>query len=95
MEPFEVVHNQRENRFEVWVGADVAYLDYDISSETIIFSHTFVPTVLEGKGIGSALAKVGFEYAHQNGLAVVPMCSFIREYMERHPEVRNLKNDSK
>ena len=59
-----------------------------------MFTHTGVPTALEGRGIGSALAKAGLEYAQAEGLAVVPLCSFIRAYIDRKPEYQPLVRKS-
>ncbi len=56
----------------------------------IVFTHTGVPPALEGRGIGSALAKTGLEYARANNLEVVPLCSFVRGYIERKPEYQDL-----
>ncbi len=85
-----VVHNTSIGRFEIASGASVAVLDYVLSGGTITFVHTGVPSEMEGKGIGSQLARAGLEYAKREGLAVVPRCPFIRVYIERHTEYRDL-----
>lgn len=82
----DVIHNSVENRFEVLAEGHAAVLEYQMNGDTIVFTHTGVPPALEGRGIGSALAKAGLAYARANGLKVVPLCSFIARYMERHPE---------
>ncbi len=83
---FEVIHNPVENRFVVALEGRTAELDYQMNGETIIFTHTGVPAELEGRGIGSALAKAGLAYARAKGFKVVALCSFVARYMERHPE---------
>jgi predicted GNAT family acetyltransferase len=80
----EIVHNTASSRFEVRVGADLAVLDYILSNGRIVFVHTGVPPVLEGRGIGSQLARAGLEYARREGLRVVPRCPFVRAYVKRH-----------
>ena len=86
MTPEDVVHNAAVGRFEVRVGEDVAVLDYTLSSGRIVFVHTGVPPALEGKGIGSRLARAGLDFARREGLRVVARCPFIRAYIEKHPE---------
>lgn len=86
----DVVHNTAIGRFEISSDASVAVLDYALSDGRITFVHTGVPPELEGRGIGTRLARAGLEYARREGLAVVPKCPFIRAYIERHPEYRDL-----
>lgn len=83
---YTVIHNPVENRFLVELDGHIAELDYQLDGETIIFTHTGVPAALEGRGIGSALVKQGLAYARENRFKVVPLCSFVAKYMERHPE---------
>ena len=49
-----------------------------------------MPAALEGRGIGGALAKAGLEFARANHLQVVPLCPFVRSYIERKPEYQPL-----
>ena len=88
--PVEVVHNENAQRFEVQQDGALAELDYRRAGNQIIFTHTGVPGALEGRGIGSALAKAGLAYARENGLEVVPLCPFVRSYIERKPEYQDL-----
>jgi predicted GNAT family acetyltransferase len=86
----DVVHNTAIGRFQITVDDIVAVLDYSLSGQTITFVHTGVPAELEGRGIGSRLARAGLEYAVRESLHVVPRCPFIRAYIARHPEFRGL-----
>jgi len=88
--PPEVVHNAAVGRFEMRVGSSVAVLDYSVSDRTITFVHTGVPPELEGRGLGSQLARAGLEHARREGLRVVPQCSFVRSYIQRHSEYQAL-----
>lgn len=84
MTPGDVVHNTAVGRFEVREGDEVAVLDYTLANDVIVFVHTGVPPALEGKGVGSQLARAGLEFARREGLRVVPRCPFIRAYIEKH-----------
>lgn len=86
----EVVHNAAQHRFEVSQEGHLAELDYQRVGNEIIFTHTGVPAALEGRGIGGALAKAGLTYARDNSLEVVPLCPFIKGYIERKPEYQPL-----
>ena len=95
MTDYDVIHNEPENRFEITVDGELARLLYRIDADRptrgrIIFTSTQTPPALEGRGIGSALARAGLDYARAHSLTVVPQCSFIRAYIERHPEYQSL-----
>ena len=85
-----IIHNTKRNQFEVRIDAYVAELAYYIKGNVIVFTHTGVPSMLEGQGIGSKLVKAGLQYARDNTLKVESMCWFVSGYLERHPEVQDL-----
>jgi len=85
-----VIHNADRERFEVLLDSHTAELTYSLSGNTIIFTHTKVPSALEGRGIGSLLVKTGMEYAMKNNLKVQTLCWFVKGYLERHAEYQNL-----
>jgi predicted GNAT family acetyltransferase len=93
-QPVAVGHQAEEHRFAVVVDGETAELTYRTAGSQIIFNHTGVPPALEGRGIGSALAKAGLDYARANSLEVVPLCPFIRSYIERKPEYQPLVHQS-
>ena len=86
----EVHHNAAASRFELRVGASTAVLEYSLQADTIIFTHTGVPSEIEGRGIGSQLVRAGLEYAREKGFKVVPLCWFVAGFIERHAEYQNL-----
>ena len=86
----QVIHNIEESRFEVQQDGHLAELDYNLSGTAITFTHTGVPPALEGRGIGGLLAKAGLDYARQHHLDVVPLCPFVRSYIERKPEYQSM-----
>lgn len=89
-----VTHDPAANRFEAVVEGQTAELTYRLTGNEMVFTHTGVPRALEGRGIGSALAKAGLEYAREQGFTVVPLCSFIHAYIDRHPEYQPLAQKS-
>ena len=92
---FTVQNNEAQSRFEVTLNGALAQIDYGRSGNSIIFTRTEVPAALEGKGIGGAMAKAALEYARTQQLEVVPLCPFVRSYIDRHAEYQPLvKSDS-
>lgn len=86
----EVVNNEERHRFEVRVEGHLAQVQYRRSGDKITFTHTEVPEALSGKGVGNALAKTALDFARENNLKVVPICPFIRTYIQRHSEYQDL-----
>lgn len=85
-----VQHYPELNRFEIRIGEYVAELLYTLKDGVITFTHTGVPPALEGRGLGSKLARAGLEYARQHGLKVVSTCWFINGYLDRNLEYQDL-----
>jgi uncharacterized protein len=85
-ENLNVIHNKSQKRFEIQIDSHLAVLGYAMQGTTITFTHTGVPPVLEGRGIGSLLVKTGLQYAKDNGLKIRSFCWFVDKYIQRHPE---------
>lgn len=85
-----VTENPEMSRFEITVGGQTAFVEYRRKADRINLVHTIVPPALEGKGIGSALAKHSLEFARKNSLRVIPSCPFIAAYIESHPQYADL-----
>ena len=89
-EELEVIHNESQNRFEIWVDGILSELDYQMRGRTIIFYHTGVSEPLEGQGIAGRLTQVGLDYAEGKSLKVVPACPYVYAYIRRHPHYKKL-----
>jgi predicted GNAT family acetyltransferase len=85
-----VVDNGDEQRFELVVDGLTAFAAYQRDGNVIVFTHTEVPPELQGRGVGSALARGALDAARAEGAEVVPLCPFIASYIRRHPEYLDL-----
>jgi len=85
-----VSNNTAAHRFEIRVGKHLAFAEYRLQGDRIVFPHTLVPEALGGQGLGGRLAKAALAYAAENRLKVVPQCSFFVSYLARHPEYAHL-----
>jgi uncharacterized protein len=88
--PDAILNNEAEQRYELWVGDALALAAYKLEGDVIRFTHTEVPKALEGQGIGSRLIGNALDDVRRRGLKVVPLCPFVRRYIERHPETQDL-----
>jgi uncharacterized protein len=90
LENLTVIHNQADRRFELVVHGLRALLIYRRFGERIVFDHTEVPQVLEGKGLAAKLAQVALDFARSNHLGVVPLCPYVSSFIRKHPEYQDL-----
>ena len=86
----EITRNAASQRFESKVDGLLCRCDYRMHGNTMMLVHTEVPPQLEGRGIASLLVRAAFDHARQNGMDVLPVCSYVRTWVERHPEVSPL-----
>ena len=64
----------------------IARADYRLNDRVLQLFHTEVPNTLRHRGIAGMLVAAALDHARKNGLAVLPQCSYARNYMRRHPE---------
>ena len=88
-----IVHNPAAQRFEAVLDGEVARVDYRIADGVMRLVHTEVPPAHEGRGIAGALVRAALEHARAGGLRVLPRCSYVHSYMQRHPETHDLLPD--
>lgn len=77
-------------RFEVHLDGLRCEADYLRQGRTVTFTHTGVPSALQGRGIAAELVKTALDWARAEGLKVVPACSYVQVYMQRHPATQDL-----
>lgn len=80
-----VTDNTALSRFELEADGATAFVNYRISGDTIIFTHTETPRALRGRGIATRLVEGAIALSNGNGLKVIPGCSFVADYMAKHP----------
>jgi hypothetical protein len=78
--------NTGSSRLELEIEASTAFIEYKLSGHTLFLIHTEVPKELEGKGVGGAIVQKALQYAKDNDYKIVPICPFVRSYLERHKE---------
>ncbi len=86
----EVRDYPEEQRFELETADGPALALYRWDGDITIVFHTEVPRDLRGRGIGEKLVRGVLDEARRRKLKVVPLCWFLREFVERNPEYRDL-----
>jgi predicted GNAT family acetyltransferase len=86
----EVRNNEAEHRYELEVDGNLAIAEYRLRPGRISFTHTEVPEALAGRGVGKRLVKAALDNVRAQGLKVVPICPFVKHYIDTHPEEQDL-----
>ena len=81
----DVRHDPDRCRFEAVVDGTTAYLSYERSGSTVVMTHTIVPAPIGGRGVASELTRTAVEWAREQGLAIDPLCSYVRSWLAKQP----------
>jgi uncharacterized protein len=92
MTDISVRDNPDDNRYDAFVDGELAgFSDYELSDGVITFTHTEVDDAFEGHGVGSALVRQSLDQVRASGtLRVRPLCPFVRDWIEQHPDYQDL-----
>ena len=86
-----VTDNPREQRFEITVdGEPAGFAAYQADGDDLALVHTEIDDRFEGQGLGSALVSSALAQLRERGVGVLPVCPFVRGYIDRHPEYADL-----
>lgn len=87
----EISDNAAENRYEIRLDGDLAgFVVYERQGDKVVLVHTEVDPAFEGKGVGGALARGVLDDLRAENLSVVPLCPFIKGWIDRHPDYADL-----
>jgi predicted GNAT family acetyltransferase len=83
-------HNAAARRYEVEVDGHLSVCEYELEGGRMVFTHTMVPPELRGRGLAEKLVRAALDDARQQGRKVVPACSYVAKFIERHAEFQDL-----
>jgi uncharacterized protein len=82
--------NPALSRFELDVNGVTAVANYQRNGKVMTLTHTEVPPEARHGGIASQLIEGALQTVRARGLKIVPRCSFVKAYVDKHPEVHDL-----
>ena len=86
-----IADNAERERYEIRADGRLAgFLRYRLRPELIELIHTEINDEFEGRGLGSRLISFALNDARERGLAVLPICPFVNDYMQRHRQYAGL-----
>jgi predicted GNAT family acetyltransferase len=87
----KVENDSAHQRFSIELPEGTGELQYRRSPpRTLELVHTEVAPSLRGRGVGEALAEAAVAYARAENLKIVPTCPFVRRWLDKHPEHKDL-----
>ena len=90
----EIHHDKEGRRFFAVIDGRKAYMTYmNNGDKVLIFDHTYVPYSLRGKSIAAKIVESALNYARENNFKVVPGCSYVRTFINRNEQYRDLVED--
>ena len=85
-----VTDNSARSRYELLLDGGVAFVDYQITGNVRVLTHSEVPLALRGRGIGAELVAGVLQLAREQGVRIKPRCSFVVQFMQRNPQYQDL-----
>jgi predicted GNAT family acetyltransferase len=65
-------------------GRPAAVAQYMTTQELVVLTHTETDADFEGQGVASQLVRWALDDVRSQGLAVLPLCPFVKAYIGRH-----------
>lgn len=73
------------SRYLLRVGERVvAYSEYELDGDHVVFVHTVVDEDVKGQGMGAELVSRALADVRARGLRVIARCPFVRGWLRRH-----------
>lgn len=86
-----VRHVPDSSRYElVEDGTVIGRAEYRSRGEDLVFPHTVIDRERRGEGLGEVLVQGALDDVRRRGRRIVPACSFVAEFVDRHPEYQDL-----
>ncbi|MFT4124441.1 MAG: GNAT family N-acetyltransferase [Microbacteriaceae bacterium] len=84
----QLVHQPEHGRYALLEGgAVVSVLDYALREDAISFTHTFTNPRHRGRGLAAELVAFAVDDVEAtSSRRVVPMCWYVAQWFEAHPE---------
>ena len=91
----KVVVKRTENLFYIDLpGEDKPVLKYRVEGDRMFLESTYTPPMLRGRGYAARLVEAAIRYAEENGLKIVPLCSYVVYYFTKHPEKKSVLDEA-
>ena len=95
LDTLKITHNPENHAFEVWIDGQLSKLDYIQDAKNFVITHVGVYPEQRGQGVAGKIVEAALQYARENSLRVVPMCSYAAAYIRRNPQYMELTDQER
>jgi uncharacterized protein len=87
----QIEHDTVRHRFIARVPSGTAVLAYTPAGPGLLNLYsTNVPAPDRGRGVGGSLVAAAVSYAREQGMRIIPTCSYVAQWIREHPENQDL-----
>jgi predicted GNAT family acetyltransferase len=87
----EVRHEPEQSRYALVAGGEVvAVAEYRDDGNRVVMHHTYTEPRHRGQGYAAQLVQGALDDLRTRGRTIVPTCWFVAEFVDSHPEYRDL-----
>ncbi|GAB3509006.1 GNAT family N-acetyltransferase [Amycolatopsis cihanbeyliensis] len=87
----QVTDNPDRSRFELHIGTElVGHAAYRREPGLLVFTHTEVDPERRGQGLAGRLTSASLDAARAEGSRVRAVCPYVADYINKHPEYKDL-----
>jgi uncharacterized protein len=91
-----VTDHPEQARFEIRQDGELAgFVRYRKDGDEITFLHTETDRRFRGQGVAGRLVQSVLDQVAKEGLAVIPRCPYVRDWIEDHPDYAELVPDGR
>jgi predicted GNAT family acetyltransferase len=86
-----VTDDRAQSRYEIRVDGELAgFAQYYLHRDVAAFVHTEIGAEFGGRGLATTLIRAALDAAREHGQLVEPFCPFVRGFIAKFPEYRDL-----
>lgn len=84
-------HDPEGQRYELVVdGRAIAVAEYRVEGDVVVMHHTFTDPAHRGHGYAARVVGFALDDLRARGVRVDPQCWFVADFIDAHPEYRDL-----
>jgi predicted GNAT family acetyltransferase len=86
-----VTDNPQANRYEGRADGElIGFVDYRPTPQALVFTHAETDPSVRGQGLGTVVVRGALDDVRRRGTRVVPICPFVADVIDRHPQYADL-----
>jgi len=86
-----ITNEPDRSRYELRVDGElIGIADYVVRDGRVVFPHTEILPTHRGRGLAALLVRYALDDVRRSGRSVVASCWYVADFIDEHPEYRDL-----